>query len=63
MAGPKDVPATLGPGAVEAEETMFEAMHCLERAGKGIPGRKHWRSFLLLCPAQTCALTFLKEGV
>lgn len=33
------------------------------REGKGISGRKHWSSFLLLCPAQMCALTFLKEGV
>ena len=64
-AGPEDVPVTLVPEAVEAEaqETELEAIHCLGRAGKGIPGRKHWSSFLLLCPAQMGALTFLKEGV
>ena len=58
-----DVPATPEPGAVEAEETVFEAIHCLRRTGKGVPGRKHWSSFLLLCPAQTWPLTSLKEGV
>lgn len=53
MAGPEGAPATPEAGAVEAEETVFEAIHWLGRAGKGIPSRKHWCSFLLLCPVQT----------
>lgn len=61
MAGAEGAPATPGPGAVEAEETVFEAIHCVGRAGKGIPSRKHWRSSLLLCPVQTYIWSFWRK--
>lgn len=65
MVEPEEVPATLGTGAVEAEgeETVFEAIRCLGRTRKEIPGRKPWSSFLPLCPDETYTLAFLKEGV